>query len=553
MSPDRRAVRRTSAAVVSYHERTKHHPNAHARAPGYLDWASQPDPFRRFEGAPLVPLRFPVVTEAPTYDELFVGRPSPEPLDFQSLSQLLYDALALSAWKEARPGERWSLRVNPSSGNLHPTEGYVIVGSQVGLEEGGGIYHYAPYEHALERRVTLEPQEWEALAAPFSHEVLFIGLTSIYWRESWKYGERAFRYCQHDVGHALGTIAVAAAVLGWRAALLAGPSSAELEVLLGCHRQQGVEAEHAECLLAVCPRAVGHRTLSLPPDLIERLRLEPWTERPNRLSRGHRRWPIIDEVAAATRHEGGDAAMWRAEAGGVPGLSMEALRPCAARRLIHQRRSAVAMDGRTALGASDFFALLRRVMPSRDRMPFSVLGWAPRVSLALMVHRVTDLTPGLYLLIRDPDHLQSLRAELSSSFEWCRPPECPGDLPLYLLEAGDARSAAELISCHQAIAADGVFAVAMLAAFDRSLAVGPWMYPRLLWEAGLIGQLLYLEAEAAGVRATGIGCFFDDAMHELLGITNRSWQSLYHFTVGGAVDDPRLRTLHPYLHKSGSE
>jgi hypothetical protein len=59
---------------------------------------------------------------------------------------------------------------------------------------------------------------------------------------------------------------------------------------------------------------------------------------------------------------------------------------------------------------------------------------------------------------------------------------------------------------------------------------------------------LYLEAEAAGIRGTGIGCFFDDAMHEMLGIHGRSWQSLYHFTIGGPVEDARLRTIPPYAH-----
>ncbi len=62
----------------------------------------------------------------------------------------------------------------------------------------------------------------------------------------------------------------------------------------------------------------------------------------------------------------------------------------------------------------------------------------------------------------------------------------------------------------------------------------------------MIGQVLYLEAEAAGVRATGIGCFFDDPVHELFGLTGREYQSLYHFTTGGPVDDPRLTTLPPY-------
>jgi hypothetical protein len=58
--------------------------------------------------------------------------------------------------------------------------------------------------------------------------------------------------------------------------------------------------------------------------------------------------------------------------------------------------------------------------------------------------------------------------------------------------------------------------------------------------------VLYLEAEASGIRATGIGCFFDDATHELFGLAGDRYQVLYHFTMGGAVDDPRLQTIPPY-------
>jgi hypothetical protein len=36
------------------------------------------------------------------------------------------------------------------------------------------------------------------------------------------------------------------------------------------------------------------------------------------------------------------------------------------------------------------------------------------------------------------------------------------------------------------------------------------LYPRLFWETGVLGQVLYLEAHAVGISATGIGCFFDD-------------------------------------------
>ncbi len=62
----------------------------------------------------------------------------------------------------------------------------------------------------------------------------------------------------------------------------------------------------------------------------------------------------------------------------------------------------------------------------------------------------------------------------------------------------------------------------------------------------MTGQVLYLEAEAAGVGATGIGCFFDDPTHEVLGLKGRSYQDLYHFTVGGPIEDHRMTTLPPY-------
>jgi len=106
-----------------------------------------------------------------------------------------------------------------------------------------------------------------------------------------------------------------------------------------------------------------------------------------------------------------------------------------------------------------------------------------------------------------------------------------------------------VVSCHQGIAGDGAFSLGMIAEFSESIhAKGAWWYRKLFWESGLLGQVLYLEAEAAGVRGTGIGCYFDDAFHDLLSLDGDRFQSLYHFTVGGPVDDPRLMTLPAYSH-----
>jgi hypothetical protein len=167
----------------------------------------------------------------------------------------------------------------------------------------------------------------------------------------------------------------------------------------------------------------------------------------------------------------------------------------------------------------------------------------------IFVHRVRGLPPGLYFLERDAAIHDALRATCRSAFFWQRPAGCPEHLNLYLLAEGDLRQTARTVSCHQDIAADGAFSLGMIAEFgDVIRAGGPWWYRRLFWESGVLGHVLYLEAESAGVRGTGIGCYFDDAMHEALGLVGDRFQSLYHFSVGGPVEDSRLRTLPPYSH-----
>jgi nitroreductase len=83
-----------------------------------------------------------------------------------------------------------------------------------------------------------------------------VGLTSIHWREAWKYGERAYRYGQHDVGHALAAISIAASGLGWRARLVDGPSTDDLAALLGVGATQDAERELPDCLVAILPQGV---------------------------------------------------------------------------------------------------------------------------------------------------------------------------------------------------------------------------------------------------------------------------------------------------------
>ena len=75
--------------AIDYHERTKHHYGRFARGPGRLDWATQPDPFRRYRGAPEIALERPADEEPPSYARAFVpGATDPRPLDRSSVSRL---------------------------------------------------------------------------------------------------------------------------------------------------------------------------------------------------------------------------------------------------------------------------------------------------------------------------------------------------------------------------------------------------------------------------------------------------------------------------------
>ncbi len=572
--PEQAAREDRLTRVFHYHEETKHHFQRYARALGYMDWANQPDPFRRYEGAPLIPLPLLQADDeprSPRYDELYEpGRVASQPITVASLSRFFEYALSLTAWKEYG-GNRWALRSNPSSGNLHPTEGYLVLGPVSGFAESPAVYHYAAREHGLERRATLNSADFAALMRPFPSGAFLVGLTSIHWREAWKYGERAFRYCQHDVGHAIGTVRIAAAALGWHCLLLDGTDDDSLARLVGIDRSAeypDAEHEHPDCV-ALLWSTRGEATRSAPrgpelppalePQAVRRVAQAEWVGRANRLSRENPiPWEIIDDVAAATWKRQPDAQSVHISLSDHLEPRTSHPRPVTAHQIIHQRRSAVALDGQTGITAETFYGMLRRLMPlgaapvSVRPVPWDAWPWEPCVHLGIFVHRVEGLTPGLYLLVRNPARLAAVQAACQREFEWAVPSGCPEGLPFYRLAEGDAKRVAAQVSCHQEIAADGAFSLGMLAEFESSIRThGPWYYRRLFWETGLLGQVLYLEAEAAGVRGTGIGCFFDDPVHQILGIVDRSFQSLYHFTVGGPVEDARLKTWPPYEPQGG--
>lgn len=517
--------------ALGYHARTKHSVERYAAGPETLDWDAQPNPFREFTGAPRLALPLVADRLETTWAKLHTPDRVPAPVTIESVGVLLELSMGLSAWKEQGP-DRWALRCNPSSGNLHPTEAYVVAGRVGGLDDG--LYHYVSRDHALEQRC-------RAHVSPPGPARLWIGLASVHWREAWKYGERAFRYCQLDVGHALGAVRYAAEVLGWSATVVENIAAAQLAALMGLDRAAdfaGVEHEEADILIAIDPQQTPPRDRD---PTIPALGSGDWAGRPNRLDpHPMYRWPVIDDVSRATR---GGGTGWHAEDFAHPSLHQSS--QARAADVILQRRSAQRFESKFVMRAADFYHLLDCLLP-RPRPPWDIWSFTPRLHPIFFVHRVEGLEPGLYALPRRPDAISSLRNAMRTDFAWQTVEDAPAHLPFFQLVPTDCRAVARTVSCHQWIASDSCFALSMLSEFEPIVRANPWRYRQLHWEAGLLGHVLYLEAEAAGLRGTGIGCYFDDAVHGLLGMTDTQFQALYHFTVGRPRDDTRIMTLPAY-------
>jgi len=537
------------ATVLDYHQRTKHRFEAYAPGPGTLDWDEQPAPFRHFEGAPQIALPRLSAVQPGSALHSALQRPfaaldtppqAPLPPDLASLGALLQLSLGLTAWKRYGP-DRWAVRANPSSGNLHPTEAYLLLAGIDGLADG--LYHYRPENHALELRA--------AHPAAGSGPRLAVLLTSVMWREAWKYGERAFRYCQLDCGHAAAALRYAAAALGWRLVeqpqlgsdTLAGLAGVDRLAEFPARKRAETELEEPELLLAASFSAA-------PPLPLHAAELQAltasatWHGQASTIDRHPMySWPVIAQVASATRRADGQAALAAARPAAAPRAPGEALKPV--QQLLGERRSAQRFDHHHRMSQAQFASILARLQPSAG-LPWDVFDEPARAALVLFVARVDGLAPGLYLLPRSEALLEGLRPQLAGRFTLAPVPGIDGLLQLADLEPLELQRATRSLHCHQDIAANACFALGMLCQFDAALEAGPAAYRSLYREAGLIGQALYLEAEAQGLRGTGIGCFFDDPVHSLLGLSGSAWQTLYHFTVGLPVEDPRIESAPAY-------
>jgi SagB-type dehydrogenase family enzyme len=501
-------VNEETERLFAYHHATKHSYQSVRTNAHFLDWHNQPNPFRTFEPAPLIMLPpDPGFTKAGTFATmatLMEGARTAKgsraeyrdeiPLDVTWLSRLLWHSMAISAWKKVPgAGHRYALRVNPSSGNLHPTETYLALRGFNGVDDG--LYHYRADRHALELRGRGAWTEQIArdLVLPWATESpLLVGLTSIFWREAWKYRDRAYRYCCHDLGHAMMSLLLAARALGLPGGVVAHFRDTRL-----AHALRVAESDEAPMAFLVFP-SQSHS--GLPPSPLQ----EP-AGVPNELSAEEVRYDLLLRVHQSTilPEDAGPLPRVSSNTGTVhvqpslPDPAHDALLGAIVRR----RRSALDFDARTPMERAEVEQLIdfaTRDWPADWRGNFGgettpVEKGTDFVTLYLYFHRVRDCEPGIYRWDKSSRKLEQLHR-------------------------GNVERMAAYLSLEQSLAGNACFSVSMIAGLAQAAQVfGNRGYRYMHFEAGSIGQRLYVGAEALGWSATGIGAFYDDDEHRYLG------------------------------------
>jgi SagB-type dehydrogenase family enzyme len=484
-----------------YHEFTKHTAEKLRRTRYSLDWANMPNPFRHYEGVPVLDL--PADPPAPQIPALEVldGRAgttlAPDGAAF--LSQLLFYSASISATKRvSSTGGTYALRVNPSSGNLHPTEFHFCTRGLVDWPDG--LYHYRPSSHMAEQRAI---GDFVSKLTDITAPLVFV-LTSIAWREAWKYRDRAYRYCLHDIGHAWQSLALAARAMGCESFALGQFSDDKVS---------------AACLLNDDEWPMLLVTLqspSIPVTTKGPIETVLFRGAPNRLSDEQVPYPRIEQIHAATKHLAEPAISPDPPkpngAGGIklpPPISTN----LSFGEVVRSRRSALDFRGGDE---SMSLAQLATLLAGTGKPLFADFATQRFVQLYLYVHRVEGLAPGAYRYW--PEH-----AELEN------------------INHGDQRLVAAALSLGQDLAGNACVAFSMIGGFESATRIyGDRGYRYVHFEAGAIGQRMYLAAEALGLRATGIGAFFDDEVHKYLGLAPEQGQVVYHFAAGYPVFDPRL-------------
>jgi SagB-type dehydrogenase family enzyme len=174
----------------------------------------------RYEEFPKTKLPADLTTLHCSLDEAMKGRITardmrPVPLSLTDLSTLLYYAYGVTRTNEENDFPH-PFRTVPSAGGLFPLEIYFHHNYVEGLD--AGLYHYNPMQqevsHLLRGDQSRRIQELLIQPELAINSSVLIFITAFFERNSFKYGERGYRFAHLEAGHVAQNINLTARGLG---------------------------------------------------------------------------------------------------------------------------------------------------------------------------------------------------------------------------------------------------------------------------------------------------------------------------------------------------
>lgn len=453
-------------------------------AMGEQDPALEPSPFKIYPALSPIPLpREPLATDVAALDaiaatgEVDINLAIP---DLATISALLLRSNGLLKRWHTPWGREIQFRAASCTGARYHLELYLICADLPGLP--AGVYHYGAHDHAL--RLLRAGDHRAILAEATGNEPAIaqapaiIASSSAFWRNAWRYQERAYRHAFWDTGTLYAN-------------LLAIAASAKLptEVVLGfddaaVNRLLDIDGEREAALGLV---AIGRTEAPLPaaPNVAPLdLEVEPYSSR-------EIDFPAIRELHRASGLDSGaEAAAWRSQplVRTLPDASgpLVALQPLPAgeipvesiEEVIQRRRSNRHYAADQPLPFDLFSTVIERATYG-TRIDALDPTAPPLYDLFLIVNNVEGLEPGSYLYR-------------------------PAERSLERLADGDYRRQAALLACGQSYAADAHVNVYALTDLDTVLArYGNRGYRLVQLEAALMAGRVQLAAHALGLGAVG--------------------------------------------------
>jgi len=151
-----------------------------------------------------------------------------DPLTISDISQILWAAQGLTE-------KNYGLRTAPSAGALYPLEIYIAASNVDELKSG--LYHYNPKDHTLkkisggDKRIEVSNASLQQDAIENSSAIIII--TAVVKRTSVKYGNRAERYVNIEVGAVGQNIYLQSVSLGLGTVMIGAFKDEALKKVLG--------------------------------------------------------------------------------------------------------------------------------------------------------------------------------------------------------------------------------------------------------------------------------------------------------------------------------